>query len=233
VRKRVWIVSLVSTFLIATIGFADDAPLCRFTFKGAPSASGKFTNLELNVQAGSPKAFRLYAEPSHTLLGVYLNNSDGAPESQPWFAGVVPPGANQIIQVSLREGTKALLQGPRPLLTDTHIHIFTVYETANGHIATDLFRLATRVSDFQFGLEILPKPETTSARDAVRTESNPGGIIHKITCGSLETGSCQYSVANCTSEGVGRCCWTTDPTTSCGWCGKVKADCLTTPCGEC
>jgi hypothetical protein len=96
--------------------------------------------------------------PSHTLLGVFVNNSGGDPAAQPWFEGLVPPGTAAVIQMPLIEGAKASLQGPRPAETDTRIFIHTLYVDEFGVLADSIFKLTTRVSDFSFGLELLPKP---------------------------------------------------------------------------
>jgi hypothetical protein len=59
-RIRNAVAVLISIF-VTDVCLAD--PVCKFAVKGGPSVSGKFTNLTLNVQVGSPQAIRFYAEP--------------------------------------------------------------------------------------------------------------------------------------------------------------------------
>lgn len=106
------------------------------------------------------------------------------------------------MQITLGEGTKATLQGPRSAAGDAKIHVHTLYRTAAGDLAEGVFKVTTNVSDFNFGIEGNLPTKTASARGGFVTDGPPAGQIHKIHCGPADGGTCTYSVAQCSTPEV-------------------------------
>lgn len=220
---------------LTVVGVAEaHDPVLKFHIQGSPSVTGKFTNLHLTVAAGSPKAISFYSEPSHTLLGVFLDNSEGNAEDQSWFEDVMPVRVTQVIQMALQEGASATLQGPRPAANDQFIYVKSRF-LSEGEMIDKVMKLATRTSDFNFGLQYdRPAEPVAGGREISGDNHLVGGPTVKIICGFADQGTCSYATAQCGTAEEGRCCWSTDPQTSCGWCGKKLADCKgSVPCEGC
>ena len=183
---RSFVAMVVCVVALAAELSAQDKPVFGLAFRGEISASGRFTTLTMSVSSGSPRAVLVYAEPSHALLGVFLDNAEGEPQEASWFAGLLPAGTSQVMQMALREGATATLQGPRPAAGDTHLVIRTLYADGAGAVIDRPFKMVTRLSKFAFAIELLSAPES----EATTVEPSLNGPVgtFRVLCGI--DGSC-------------------------------------------
>lgn len=229
---KVWrgLTTLIFAYGFSVVALAKE-PLFSFHVEGSPSASSRYTNLTLKIQGGAPKAIRFYSEPSHTLLAAFLDNSEGHAESQSWFEGVVPAGAQQVVQMPLLPGSEISFQGPRPPSADIAIHVHTRFRDAENSATDELFKMTVNVLNFNFGLEAYPRAARSADRRIANEEDGP---TYTVRCGPADGSTCEFATASCAGDSnVGRCCWETRPESGCGWCGKRVAECLPDPCPNC
>jgi hypothetical protein len=217
---------LVYVCMISLALAAADGAVYDLRLKGEPSATNMYTVLNLAIDRGQPKAVLLYAEPSHTLIAAFLDNTDGEPAEQAWFDGLLPAHATQM-HASLTAGLKGTVtRGMRPAQDDQYLAVHTLIDQ-DGAIIDDTFRVNTNIRDFNFVLAL--EPPQVQASGQMQSEQIPAQ--HTFTCVMGDGGSCGTAKATC-SQNAATCCYKSEPA-GCGWCGRAVVQCGDGPCNTC
>ena len=167
--------------------------------------------LTLTLGSGITKAVRVYSEPSHTLLGVFVDSESRVADSD-WMAQIETP--RTVMSLPFRSGSVARLQTvPRPL-TDHTIDVFVFGDWPRvGSSATeekDQLYGRYRVGSGDFGFS--------------HTRLGDGGS--SVCCGSPPfTGPCDACVSSCKNDEY-TCCREQEGVPGCtGFCQKHKVYC--------
>lgn len=183
-RFRVGVIAVLLIGCLAGLTASAEGPLIyEYRLKGEPSESGNYTILSLTMLQGSAKAVLLWAEPSHTLIGAYLDNTAGEPSEQSWYKGLLPAKATQM-HAALTAGLQGnLTRGLRAAHGDDHFLVQTLYETG-GKVTTSELQIYTgNVHKFHFGTE---RAQPT-AHGEIQADSPPG---ESVTCIFGDGGTC-------------------------------------------
>ena len=177
-------------------------------------------SLSLTLWRGSLASVRVYSEPSHTLLGVYLNTAANFVEtSGDWLAATFPreqrPERFPIMRFAFTAGQK------------TQMQIFEWAPVSDRAVAVYLNGIWVTGDAAQ--------PFTEQER-AVTIQTDPNRFAFSISssltdselcCG--EGSDCEYSCTTCKTGQTLACCFINE--TGCPWCSKLKAQCES--CGIC
>jgi hypothetical protein len=226
-RTRVGVIVLFSC-VFSVAAFGQETLLWEYQLKGRVNPAGISMQISLTFETGNAKAVVIYSEPSHRLLGVYVDNTDGEPAEQPWFANLALPTGTSQMHLNLHAGMKGTMTRlPLPEDTDSYLSIRTFVDQF-GDVVEDKFRVNMSPGNFHFGLGgTAPEP---SARGGFETDAPPVGG-HTFVCFVGDGGGCNYAKANCTTSAT--CCYKTVQGGNCGWCGQINVQCGDGPCNTC
>lgn len=186
------------------------------------------TAISLKMTQGHAHAVLIFSEPSHTALVAFVDNLNGEPSEQPWFAGLIPSRTPGMF-LNLSNGVQGTARGLVAPEDDTYLTVNTLVDHEGG-VRTNTFRVNMNPQKFNFGLgwerPLLPEA------GAIQSETGPIGGGSWFTCFEGEGGGCNYAKAYC-SENAGTCCRDTQ-IPGCGWCGRLIVQCGASPnCNTC
>jgi hypothetical protein len=187
---------------------------------------GQLMNLTVELGEGVTKAVRVYAQPSGQLIGVLTHaNGEESFARTPWFRENFPAEGRAArfpaASFPFTPGAKITIQSQPIPVTDTSldIYVYGLWPTGNPAMPTqereDKFTVATNTKDFRFRI-------TRAARSV------------RLCCGDENsTNSCDHVCLECTSNQSLSCCWDTDYSTGCPFCGHMTASCKRLICTTC
>jgi hypothetical protein len=178
-----------------------------FEITGSPSASGRSTNLRLEVTSGDITALRVYSEPSHTLIAAFLDNSDGEEASTRRAASFRFAKTDMIASMPLHAGTKVSTQGRRPASGDVKLALLIRSRYAGETEDTEReANVRTNLDSFHFGFKQFAS-------------------FGQICCNGGDCGgNCRFCAGNNYA-----CCLEN----GCTFCGAATAYCSSDPCPHC
>lgn len=185
---------------------ADEQEIA-FELTGAPSASGRSANVKLEITNGTVKAFRVFAEPSHTLVAAFVDNSEGDPKVTAWYARLALPQGATIAMLPLQAGVRVNAQGKRPDPNDQKLalHIYGIWP-GETEARDGVINVRINTDTFHFAIH--------QVHNRIQICCNGGD------CG----GNCRF----CPGGDV-RCCLEN----GCSFCGQAVAGCSSDPCPHC
>jgi hypothetical protein len=144
---------LLLVLLLTWTAFAATAEEPKsFTLKALSSRT--LTRLQLVLHADDMKAIRVYAEPSHTLLGVFLN--EGAPEpltKSDWLDRTIPPETRTsrfpLASFAFRPDRTVTVSADHPKIGDDSVAIY-VYR-AGKKKKEEKYVIRTNPTEFTLG----------------------------------------------------------------------------------
>jgi hypothetical protein len=215
------------TVILAIPVLSQDALVYEFELRGAPAASNTRTAITLKMTQGHAYAVLVFSEPSHTPLVAFVDNLNGEPSEQPWFAGLIPPGTPGMF-LNLSNGVQGTARGLVAPVGDTYLTVNTLVDHEAG-VRTNTVRMNINPRSFGFGIG-WERPKETEA--ATQDGGGPISGGSWITCFEGDGGGCNYAKAYC-SQNSGTCCRETQ-IPGCGWCGRLMVQCGTSPnCNSC
>jgi hypothetical protein len=198
------------------------------------------TMLRTTFGPGVTRALRVYSEPSHTLLGIYMNNEVPQPVHRAWLDEVEPQHQTAdrfpMMQMPIREGVKAAIQALAAPSTDeaVKIVIFGAWAEEDGVVREREIPVTVSTSASQFSFtfrrvvgEVADRGEIGAGPRGSRQSAFPRTstvrVLDVLCCGP-ENGGCSRACASCKPGSDFACC--NENGAGCPWCGKALAACL-------
>ena len=217
ILRRLPIMSSIVLFLFtARLGAQDTSHLENVMSLGIRGFEERqdLLNTTITVGEGITKAFRIYAEPSHTLLLLAVDATEmSEPRQTLWWRhsiGTDLPSRVAFARVPGLVGKTLNLQSRSYPQSDTHLDIYVYGVWPDGEERDALFGHFYVKRPFSFSYKIGRDPGTMSTLDLFCCGTPPSGC----------TGDCTTS---CKPQDIHSCCEKTEA--PCGNCGKTYAQC--------
>jgi hypothetical protein len=200
----------VAAAILLTPSISAQERELAFAMKGEVSASGKFLNVRAELGTGVTRAIRVYSEPSHTLLGVFVSNNVEDEKQRNWRDENLA-GVGRVMEFPFQEKATAMLQMHRAPASDTAIQMIVFGSWPDGKEEERPVTVNTKVDKFAFAY------------------ATTAGNFVKLCCGTGLDG-CARACTTCTDAGNLTCCTLQVADPNCGWCGKNEASCVSKSC---
>jgi hypothetical protein len=163
------------------------------------------------------RSFEIYAEPSHTLLMAYADNSEGDPREKAWYREELRGKGGGRMFAPFAPGLRARFEADAALPSDTHLnlHVFGWYPGED----------APRERVYQVRM-----PDLRSFGFRMRQLQSDALIC--CTKDPDHQNECNTACTKCPSTTVS-CCTVNESFNTCGWCRKMKAYCGEVECPGC
>lgn len=201
--------SALAAAVLFTCSLAAQGQELNFAMKGEISASGKFLNVRAELGAGVTRAIRVYSEPSHTLLGVFVSNNVDDDTQRNWRTEHLM-GVARVMEFAFTEKATAMLQMQRAPATDSKIQMVVFGKWPDNQEEERAITVTTNVDRFAFSYLT-------------------GGKQTILCCGASGEAGCPQDCISCTGNEF-TCCTLQQYDAICGWCGKNAASCGTKTC---
>jgi hypothetical protein len=163
------------------------------------------------------RTFKIYAEPSHTLLVAYADNSDGDPREKAWYRDELRGKGGGRMFAPFAPGLRARFEADAAQPSDTHLslHVFGWYPGED----------APRERVYQVRM-----PDLRSFGFRMRQLQSDAMIC--CTKDPDHQNECNTACTKCPTTTVS-CCTVNESFNTCGWCKKMKAYCGEVECPGC